>query len=102
MGSRYEGKPFLRLLECYILKAIDSLPDADRSSLEAMEPQLRLAFKRLGSWDAIVQAEMNFPVDYENTIRQTWARNVEQASSQGYQLGPEEFARFYADRLSST
>jgi hypothetical protein len=34
MTSRYEGKPLLRLLECYVLDTIGELSPSDRRNLE--------------------------------------------------------------------
>jgi hypothetical protein len=41
MQQRYAGRPFLRLLECYVLWAAGVLPAADEQRLEAMTPKLR-------------------------------------------------------------
>ena len=38
--DRYAGKPFLRLLECYVLAAIGELSDEQQATLRAMEPKL--------------------------------------------------------------
>jgi hypothetical protein len=47
--NRYEGKPFLRLLECYVLSAIDELTDEQCAALSALEPKLRELYGVQGS-----------------------------------------------------
>lgn len=42
--SRYEGRPLLRLVDCFVLDAIDQLDDAQRATLEALEPRLAKTF----------------------------------------------------------
>jgi hypothetical protein len=102
MNPRYEGKPFLRLLECYILWAIDALSDADRKQLESMEVKLRQTYRRNGTWYEIVAAEMGFPVGRPESITRTWRDNKERAERSGQVVQPEDFARFLADYLISS
>jgi hypothetical protein len=40
MSDRYEGKPFLRLLECYVLWSVDELPASQAELLKEMTPRL--------------------------------------------------------------
>ena len=43
-GPRYEGKPLLRLLELYVLKAIGELSQESEDSLKAMGPKLQAIY----------------------------------------------------------
>jgi hypothetical protein len=59
--SRYEGKPLLRLLECYVLSSIGHLQESDRQNLEAMTPKLQEVYHILGTWREIIAQVKHFP-----------------------------------------
>lgn len=99
---RYQGRPFLRLLECYVLREIGALSDADRVVLERMEPHLRHIYRREGPWYEIVAAEMGFPKDFPEAIHKNWRENKERAERSGHFLTPEDFSRFLAEHLASS
>lgn len=101
MNERYQGKPFLRLLECYILWAIDELGPSDCDALEKLVPKLRQTYRREGTWHEIVAAEMSFPPGRPEAILRNWAQNKSRALSEGKTAEPEGFARFLADHLAS-
>lgn len=101
MTSRYEGRPFLRLLESFVLDALGCLTEPEQARLEALTPNLKETFKRSGTWREIVAAEMSFPADCPATIVRNWEENKKRASEQGLQLNPQQFARFLADKWSS-
>ena len=54
-SGRYEGKPLLRLLECYVLLAIGELSSDDQLVLSEMTPKLQGVYKCSGRWDQIVE-----------------------------------------------
>jgi hypothetical protein len=101
MTSRYDQRPFLRLLESYVLHALGALTEADRADLDAMTPKLQETFGRTGTWLEIVAAEMHFPVDCPATILLNWEANKKRASERGLRLHPQQFAQFLADKWSS-
>lgn len=101
MTSRYDQRPFLKLLESYVLQALGALTEADQAELEAMTPKLRETFGRTGTWLEIVAAEMRFPVDCPATIRMNWEANRKRAADRGLHLNPQQFAQFLADKWSS-
>jgi hypothetical protein len=72
MTDRYEGKPFLRLLDCYVLDAIGHLDEQQKQSLHAMEPKFSAVYNTTGSWQDIVAAQMNFPPELPSEIRRIW------------------------------
>lgn len=96
-SPRYQGKPLLRPLECYVLKAIDELSAADAENLRCMEPKLAHAFGKLGSWDHIIAATMAFPEDMPTLIREVWDRNQATATEQNVTLSPQHFAEMFVD-----
>jgi len=96
-SSRYEGKPLLRLLECYVLSAIGELSDADEEELRAITPNLCRVYRTEGDWRAVLAAAMELPTDLHTKIREIWNKNVESAKARGVRLNPQEFAESFVD-----
>lgn len=96
-AARYQGRPFLRLLECYVLWAVGQLDARQAEVLERMTPKLRQTYRTGGSWQEIVAAEMGFPDSLPEALRSMWARNQQIARDDGTELEPEQFARMVAD-----
>lgn len=98
MTDRYEGKPFLRLLDCYVLDAIDHLPAAQEVQLTALEPGFRDAFGDGEDWRAIVAGRMQFPEGMRGAIREIWEKGTAKfIAANGQEPDPAEFARFFVD-----
>lgn len=98
--DRYEGKPFLRLLELYALWAIGELRDGDAQTLRKMLPKLSEIYGGSGDWHEIVARVMEFPPGMASELRDEWQENKETASLHGQQVAPEHFAEMFADRAS--
>ena len=81
--ERYAGKPFLRLLECYVLRAIGQLTAGEESSLVNMSPKLRETYKVDGSWFEIVASVMELPESLPSQINAIWEKNSELAKANG-------------------
>jgi hypothetical protein len=96
--ERYEGKPLLRLLECYVLWAIDQLPETQANTLSAMTPKLQSLYRKPGDWKEVIAAVMEFPPDAPKLIRDSWAKNSEIALMKGVALRPEQFAQMFVDQ----
>jgi hypothetical protein len=79
--GRYDGKPFLKLLECYVLWVIGELPTENDQTLLAMTPKLREVYGRDGSWQDIVAGEMDFPANTPEHIKGLWVANLQRAQS---------------------
>jgi hypothetical protein len=97
-SSRYQGKPLLRLLECYVLKTLDLLPESDSLNLASMEPKLTQVYGRQGTWDQIISAMMEFPPNMPLLIREMWVRNQAIAKANGVMLTPQQFAELFVDQ----
>lgn len=97
MNSRYDGKPLLRFLECYVLSCIDKLSEADRRNLEMMEPKLRAIYQIQGTWREITASVVGFDHRLDNNIRMLWEENSKLAASHGEDLLPEDFAVMVVD-----
>ncbi|WP_188054596.1 MULTISPECIES: hypothetical protein [unclassified Sphingosinithalassobacter] len=98
MTDRYEGKPFLKLLDSYVLDAIDALDTTAEAALTAIEPQLRDSYGVQGSWREIVVREMQFPEGMQGAIREVWEKGrVRFVQTVGKEPDPVEFARTFVD-----
>jgi hypothetical protein len=96
--NRYEGKPFLRLLECYVLAAIDQLDERQRETLRHMEPKLASIYNRNGTWLEIIRDEMEFPESLPMKIREVWESNLARVRASGVVIDPNEFAMTFVEQ----
>ena len=96
-GTRYESKPFLRLLELYVLWCIDGLTDTDERTLIDLTPKLQKTYGRHGRWYEIVEEEMAFPMSIRVDIECSWVKNRQIAFDAGQDLRPEQFAELFVD-----
>jgi hypothetical protein len=97
-NSRYQGKPLLRLLECYVLWAIDQLSAKDMQQLTEMTPKLQSIYNARGSWQKIIAGVMEFPAEMPGKVRALWIKNSEIARQSGAILTPQEFAEMFVDQ----
>ena len=98
MNSRYQGKPLLRLIECYVLWAINELSEKDGKNLTEMAPKLREVYGIDGKWNEIIGGVMSFPDNMPELVRDMWARNQEVAMQKNTTLSPEQFAQIFVDQ----
>ena len=99
MTDRYEGKPFLRLLDSYVLDAIGALDQANADWLVAAELHFRATFGQQGSWREIVEKRMNFPAGMPAAIREVWDKGRSRfADPDGTPPHPVNFAHMFVDR----
>ena len=96
-SSRYDGKPFLRMLELYALWAIGELPQADQDILNTMGPKLQSMYGGGGEWHDAIAAAMHMPAEMPAAIRDMWVRNLEIARANGVTLPPQKFAEMFVD-----
>lgn len=96
-NPRYDGKPLLRLLELYVLRALDELPQAERQTLDKMAPKLQAIYGGNGEWHEAVAAAVHMPADMPVAIRDMWAKNLEIARANGVTLHPQMFAEMFVD-----
>ena len=98
MSDRYEGKPFLRLLDFYILDTIGALDDANRNWLIGAEPYFRETFGGTGGWRNIVASRMQFPDGIDAAIVETWEKGrVKFREHTGEEPDPVNFAHHFVD-----
>ena len=98
MNVRYEGKPFLELLESYVLDAIGALDPDDDATLTAMESEFHTMFGEPGTWRQIVEARMQFPDGMPGAINELWTKGRARfREAQGHEPDPYEFTRTFVD-----
>lgn len=97
MNPRYQGKTFLRFLECYVLHAIDELSDDDSKTMENITPQIQEMYGEQGTWYEVISKAMNLPSDFEDQIRPMWEKNRKLAQDNGETLLPQHFAEMFVD-----
>src|SRR5438128_1069144 len=98
LNPRYQGKPLLRLLECYVLWAIAQLPEEQLATLREMTPKLQSIYNKQGDWQTVIAAVMDLPSDFPSKIRELWNRNVELAGNRNSTLTPQQFAETFVDQ----
>jgi hypothetical protein len=95
---RYDGKPLLRLLELYVLKALDELPALEQETLTRMAPKLQTVYGGDGTWHGALEAAVHMPADMPQQIRDMWAKNLEIAQANNVPaLTPQKFAEMFVD-----
>jgi hypothetical protein len=97
-NPRYDGKPLLRLLELYVLWAIDELPPTAQSQLEEFTPHLRRTYKAEGDWHQIIAHVMHLPPNMPELIRGLWNKNTRIAQANGTTLSAQWFAETFVDK----
>jgi hypothetical protein len=96
--DRYDGKPFLRLLDCYVLDTLGALDDRSEAALIAMEPRLRAIYNANGGWREIVAAQMDFPDDMPDQIRRIWDDGHDRfVAAHGQDPDPLAFTTIFVD-----
>jgi len=100
---RYDGKPLLRLLELYILKALDELPPLEQETLTRLAPKLQALYGGNGSWDDAIAAAVHMPADMPQQIREMWDKNLEIARTNNIPaLSAQKFAELFVDENLTT
>jgi hypothetical protein len=100
--DRYAGKPFLRLLDAFMLWSIGALDDATNAKLEAMTPKLQQAFgMKNGTWQVVVMKQMDFDEDYVEWLREKWGGQLEHDRTIGQEHDPRAWAQAMSDFIGS-
>jgi hypothetical protein len=98
MSDLYTRKPFLKLLDSYVLDAIGALDAQSDAALTAAEPKFREMFGATGDWRTIVVERMQFPDGMAGAIREVWDKgSVKFRAAQGRDPDPVEFTRQFVD-----
>lgn len=98
MSDRYEGKPFLRLLDSYVLDSIGHLDEANQKWLVEAEPFFRDTFGEKGTWREIVEKKMEFPANMEAAVQELWDKGrVRYLEHTGEEPDPVQFTIMFVD-----
>ena len=97
-ADRYAGKPFLKLVDSFVLKCIGELDSESETRIREMEPKLRQVYQTDGTWDEIVIAELHFNPDIRTAIRDLWMKNQAIAKQQHVTLTPMQFVEMFVDK----
>lgn len=96
--DRYEGKPFLRLVDGYILWLIGPLDPAFDSSMQQTLPALNATFGlHAESWHEVVRIQMDFTPEDDAMITSRWQEQVGRDLAEGRQPDPVAWAYMVAD-----
>lgn len=96
--NRYTRKPFLRLLDSYILDAIGQLDDRQKEALNSMQPKLASLYGCDGSWQEIVRSQMDFSESFPDQLREFWKGYLAHAKERRESVGPNEFVISFIDQ----
>jgi len=98
VSDRYAGKPFLRLLDSYVLAAIGALDQANLDWLTQAEPFFRETYGEQGNWREIVARRMQFPEGMEAAIIDVWQKGrIRFIQESGEEPDPVQFAHTFVD-----
>ncbi|WP_240456988.1 hypothetical protein [Acidovorax sp. 1608163] len=97
-ANRYNSNPFLRLLDCFVLDAINMLDNNQLEILNRLEPGLSKTYDMQGTWREIVAAQMNFADTVPARIREFWEGYKGAAQQQGVPADPDEFVVSFVDQ----
>lgn len=102
--ERYAGRPFLRLVDAYLLQCIGHLSASQEASIRQMAPKLAATFGSSETqWERIVEQQLDYSPEVTGQIQALWAGYREQAYRQGVSAKPEAFVyRFVAENIAGT
>ncbi|MGQ7958872.1 hypothetical protein ACUTAF_14395 [Pseudomonas sp. SP16.1] len=101
--DRYAGKPFLKLVDSFVLKCIGELDASQEDLLQQMTPKLQKTFSHSGSWEEIVMDQLHFGAEVRSAITELWEKNQGIAKQNGTTLTPMQFVEmFVANNVTNT
>ena len=100
--ERYAGRPFLRLVDAYLLQCIGHLAEPQAASICQMAPRLAVTFGSSETqWERIVEQQLGYSPEVAGEIQALWAGYQEQSERQGVPADPAVFVyRFVADNVA--
>jgi len=97
--GRYDGRPFLKLIDSFVLFQIGHLPLAQLELLRRMEPKLSHVYGTEGAWHQVVQAQMGFGDEVKARIKSEWEIYVYKNKGGAVPVDPINFAVAFVDEL---
>src|ERR1700722_8078403 len=96
--TRYQVKPLLRLLECYVMWAIGELSESDAKIMTDMTPKLQSVYGTKGTWQDAIEKAVKLPTNMPDMIRAMWTKNSEIARAKNLKLSPQQFAEMFVNQ----
>lgn len=93
--DRYAGKPFLRLVDSFVLKCIGELEPSQETLLAQLTPKFQQTFSSSGTWEEIVISQLHFPPEIGASIQDLWSKNQAIAKQNGVALSPMQFVEMF-------
>ena len=93
--DRYDGKPFLRLVDSFVLKCIGELHPDQEAALIRLTPKFQEVYASSETWDEIVISQMHFPSNIREEISKLWEKNLIIAEQNDVVLSPEQFVEMF-------
>jgi hypothetical protein len=100
--DRYDGRPFLKLVDAFVLKCIGHLDKAEEEMLVEMTPKFQEVYNSAGSWDEIVIEQLHFDSNIRQSILEMWHKNVEIAKQNKVELTPMHFTEMFVENNITT
>lgn len=94
-GGRYHGRPLLILLENYVLATLGALAPDKEQLVTSITQRI---FGGGADWRETLRTTLHLGESLDDSLRQMWADQQQQAQQGGVTLAPEEFARRFADQ----
>lgn len=95
--ERYDGKPFLKLFECYVLDIIGRLDAAQNTALIALEEKLSKVYDTNGSWQQIVAAQLDLNDSFSEQVVKIWENANKHAQALNQTVDPHGFVIRFID-----
>ncbi|WP_405063222.1 hypothetical protein OG474_16740 [Kribbella sp. NBC_01505] len=74
MNERYDGRPFLKLVDSYVLSLIGELDPDTALSLEQLTPKLNETYGLSGAtWQEVVRSQLQLPPEVAGQVVAGWA-----------------------------
>lgn len=97
MMDRYAGKPLLKVLDGYVLRAIGGLGPEQEAAFRQLEPKLAEAWQLTGHWTEMVEQRLGLPADLSDQILAVWQEGQANAAARGARLDPLQFTIRFVD-----
>jgi hypothetical protein len=101
--ERYEGRPFLRLIDCYLLDIIGHLDESQRESLGKMTVRFQKTFSTSAStWQAIVEEQLDLLPQARESIAMFWEGFVQHQKAHDQDPSPIAFVMHFTEQNFSS
>lgn len=102
MSDRYEGSPWRRVVDAFVLWSVGALDDASAAQLDAMTPELLRTFGMAsGSWQDVVLTQMDLDDDDVEWLRKRWAAQLGHDDDVGQEHDAVAWAHAMTDLITT-